>query len=429
MWYFNVGIIIYVWIYCKECVSIKKRNIVASLDVGTSTIKAALAEVDYNKNINIIAVTQAPSLGLRKGNIIDIEKTTKSIEDCLNDLERLAGVEVFNTLVGFSGTSISAINNHAVVAVGNPDYEITQEDKERVIQSVQNIALPPDKTVVQIVERQYIVDGYEGVKDPVGMVGSRLEAEVTIIIAATAAVQNLLRSAYRINLQIDKIVYNPLLVAESVLLPTEKEMGVAVVDIGGGTTEITYFENGSIMNTAVLPVGGEYITKDLAIVLKTSIEEAARIKEKEGNMAPDIADGDRIIDVRNVYGKDVKQVSQQVVAEIISARVAEITEMIYVELKNFGCLRKIPGGIVLVGGEAKLPGIVNVIEDYIDIPVRLGMPENIRGITADFNHPQNATVLGGLIYAARNLTLDYGRSEGLMGIGDKFKYWLRELFS
>jgi len=403
--------------------------VIISLDVGTSTIKAALAEVNYNQDVNILGVARVPSYGLRKGNIIDIEKTAQSIDNCLNELERLTGIEIFSALVGFSGISVSAVNNHAVVAVGNPNYEINQEDKERVLQSARNIALPPDRTIVQTIERQYIVDGYEGVRDPVGMVGSRLEVEVAIIIAATAAIQNLQRSTQRINLRIDKIVYNPLLAAESVLLPTEKEMGVALVDIGGGTIEITYFEAGSIISTSVLPLGGEYITKDLAIVLKTSIEEAAKIKETEGVASMDMVEDGRIINVRNVQGKDVKQVSQQVIADIISARIIEMLEMIYVELKNFGCLGKLPGGIVLIGGEARLPGIVNVMEDYLNLPVRLGMPENLRGITTDFNCPQNAVVLGGLVYAARDFSLNYDRKDGAANVWGKIKYWFKDLFS
>jgi cell division protein FtsA len=326
------------------------RNIVVALDVGTSFIKAAMAELNQGQEINILGVSHVPSLGLRKGNIIDIESTARSIDSCLNDLERLTGVDIASTLLGFSGSSVYAINNHAVVAVGNPSYEITQDDRHRVLQSACNIALPPDKTIVQAVERQYIVDGYDGVKDPIAMVGSRLELETTIIVAATAAIQNMHRSMQRINLQTEKIVYNPLLVAEAVLLPTEKEMGVVLLDIGGGTTEISFFEAGSLLYTSVLPVGGEYITRDLAIVLKTSLEEAGRIKERNGVASPEIARNDVIINVKNVQGKEIRQVSQEVVAEIISARVMEIVEMIYAELKQFACLDRIPGGIVVTGG-------------------------------------------------------------------------------
>jgi cell division protein FtsA len=261
-----------------------------------------MAEV-HGQDIHLLGITQVPSFGLRKGSIIDIESTAKSIDNSLNELERLTGIEVYSALIGFSGVSISIVNNHAVIAVANPTYEITLEDKERVLNSARNLSLPLDKAIIQIIERQYIVDSYDGVKDPVGMVGSRLEAEVSIVVGAIAAIQNLQRSANKINLHVNGLMYNALLGAESVLSPAETEMGVALVDIGGGTTEVSYFEEGSIIHTSVLPVGGEYITKDLAIVLRTSMEEAKRVKEKHGVASPDKARSDLMINVHNIQGK------------------------------------------------------------------------------------------------------------------------------
>lgn len=375
-----------------------------------------------------MGIVQVSSFGLRKGSIIDIESTAKSIDNCLNDLERLTGIEVLNALIGFSGISITIVNNHAVVAVANPTYEITLEDRERVLQSARNLSLPLDKAIVQVIERQYIVDEYDGVKDPVGMVGSRLEAEVAIIVGAIAAIQNLQRSANRINLHVDRVIYNSLLAAESVLSAAEKDMGVVLVDIGGGTTEISYFENGSILHTAVLPMGGEYVTKDLAIVLRTSMEEANRIKERHGVASPDMAKSDLMINVCNIQGKDARQVSQQVIADIISARVIEMIEMIYAELKQFGGLNRMPGGIVLTGGGAELVGFADIMEEYTGIPVRLGLPENLRGLPVDFNRPQNAAVLGGILYSARQAGSKQEESPRFMGIVDRISYWLKDLF-
>ncbi len=404
------------------------RNIVVALDVGSSFTKAAMAELVREQELNILGVSHVPSLGLRKGNIVDIESTARSIETCLNDLERLTGVDIASTLLGFSGSSVYAINNHAVVAVGNPNYEITPEDRQRVLQSACNVALPPDKTIVQAVERQYIVDGYDGVKDPLAMVGSRLELEATLIVAATAAIQNMYRSLQRINLQAEKIIYNPLLAAEAVLLPTEKEMGVVLLDIGGGTIEISFFEAGSLLYTSVLPIGGEYITRDLAIILKTSLEEASRIKERSGMTNPEIARSDMIINVANIRGKEGRQVSQDMIAQIISARVKEIVEMIYAELVQFSCLERIPGGIVVVGGEAELNGLINSIEEYTNIPTRLGIPENMRGIPVDFNHPQNAVILGGLLYSSRYLNIKCDNKKGLAALIGRISEWFKELF-
>ncbi|MDD2373227.1 MAG: cell division protein FtsA [Syntrophomonadaceae bacterium] len=405
---------------------------VASLDIGTSSIKAALAEITPGRDINILGISQVAFSGLKKGNIVDIEGTARAIDRCLNELERLTGVQIYNALVGFSGVSINTVNNHAVVSVGNPSYEITRDDKERVLQSACNVSLPPDKTILQMIERQYIVDGYDGVKDPVGMVGSRLESEVSIITAAGAAIQNMQRSTTRINLQVDYLIYNPLLVSESVLLPAEKEMGVVLIDFGAGITEVTLFEGGSMLHSSVLPVGDEYITRDLAIVLKTSIEEAARIKQQYGIASPELLgqdSQDSMVAIKNVQGKEIKQVSQQVIADIINARVVEIIAMILAEMKRYIPLEGIPGGIVLAGGGVELPGLINVMEEYLNTSVRMGLPENLRGLPTEFNRPQNAAVLGGIIYAAQNTRTVYYEEKGFTGIFHKMNYWLRDLFS
>jgi cell division protein FtsA len=404
---------------------------VASLDIGSSSIKAALAEVTPGRDINLLGISQVASSGLKKGNIVDIEGTARAIENCLNELERLTGVQIYNALVGFSSGSINTVNNHAVVSVGNPSYEITPDDKERVLQSACNISLPPDKMLLQVIERQYTVDGYDGVKDPVGMVGSRLETEVSIITAANAAIQNMQRSTTRINLQVDYLIYNPLLLGESVLVPAEKEMGVALIDFGAGITEVTLFEGGSILHSLVLPIGDEYITRDLAIVLKTSIEEAARIKQQYGIASPELLDQDSqdsMVAIKNVQGKEIKQVSQRVIADIINARVIEIIAMILAEIKSYIYMEGIPAGIVLSGGGAELPGLVNVMEEYLNTSVRMGLPENLRGLPTEFNRPQNAAVLGGVIYAVQNTRTFYNEEKGLTGIFHKINYWLRDLF-
>ena len=399
------------------------------MDIGTSSIKAALAEIYYGQDLNVLGLARVPSAGVRKGQIVDIESTARAINDCLNELERLTGVEVMSTLLGFSGTSISAVSNHAMVAVGNPNYEIALEDKERVLHSARSIALPPDKTILQTIERQYIVDGFDGVRDPVGMVGGRLEAEVTMIIAAAAAVQNLQRSANRINLHINQIVYNPLLTGEAVLSPTEKDMGVLLVDIGAGTTDISLFQEGTITHTSVLPLGDEYITKDLAIILRTSPEEAARIKERYGVARVDMGKDEVSINVKNLQGKDAQQVSQRMVAEIVAARVNEMMDIIYTELMQIASWERVPGGIVISGGAAQLAGICEVMEEYFSMPVRIGVPDNIRGMGADFNNPQNAAVLGGLIFAANNTGARYQvREKGVSGIKNGISDWIKDLF-
>lgn len=407
---------------------IRKRNTIVALDIGTSYIKAAMAEVIVGQDINLLGISRVPSRGMRKGNIVDIESAAKAVEACLNDLERLTGIEINNAVLGFSGGSISSLNNHAAVAIGNPNSEISRDDKERVLQSAHSISLPADKTIVQTVERQYIVDGYEGVMDPVGMVGSRLEAEVTIITVATAAIQNLYRCASRVNLHINSLLYNSLLAGEAVLVPAEKEMGVVLVDIGAGTTEVAFFENGSLADTSVIPMGDEYLAKDLAIVLKTSMEEAARILEKSGAANPKMVDSELMINVRNIQGKDVKQVPQETIAEIISARLIELVELIYAELKEFDCLDRIPSGIVLTGGGAEMSGIVELFEQYLDMPVRIGLPENLRGMAREFNRTQYAVVLGGVLYGTRVMGNHAKEAPLFTGFLDRILDWLKDLF-
>lgn len=402
------------------------------LDIGTGTIKAALGEFISGQEINILGVSHVFSSGLRKGNIIDIENTARAMADCLSELERLTGVKVESAVVGFSGADMFSVNNRAVIAVGNPGNEILSEDKERVLKSAQNIPLPPDKIILQKVERQYIVDGYEGVRDPLGMTGSRLEAEVAVIVAKAAAVQNLYRSAERINLQVERCFYNPLLAAEVVLLPTEKEIGVVLIDIGAGTTEISFFEKGSLAYTAVLPIGGEYITRDIAIVLKTSLGEALRIKEQYGVASPFLVKEGITVKIKNIQGNETREVSARIVAEIIQARLLEMLELIRAQLASFGCISRMPGGIVIVGGEAMLPGIVHVMEEYFGVPVRIGVPNSIRGITHDFALPQNAAVIGAVVCAARGMAwtpVNVNSNQGFYKFLDKLGYFFKDLFS
>ncbi|MEA1960614.1 MAG: cell division protein FtsA [Bacillota bacterium] len=400
-----------------------------SLDAGSSSIKAALGEMLQNESINVLGIVKHPSEGIKKGNVIDIDAASRSIDACLNELEKLTGVEIGNALAGYSGTSISSVRNRAVVAVGNTDYEISQEDKERVLLSAQNISLPPDKTIVQLIERQYVVDGYDGVREPVGMVGSRLESEVLMLVAASAAMQNLQRCASRINLHLDRLVYNQLLGAQAVLLPDELQMGVILVDMGAGTTEISVFQQGSLLFTSVLPLGGDYITRDLAIVLKTSIDEAIRIKEAAGIALSSLEKSEHLINVCNIQGKEFKQVSQQIVTEIIAARVQEITEMIVAEVNQY-VIGPIPGGMVLAGGCAELDGLVEAIEEYSGMPVRVGSMESIKGLDPQMNKPENAVVVGSLLYGMKHI--GWTNLEIQDNVGSAFykiNHWLRDLFS
>lgn len=409
---------------------INRRNIVVGLDIGTSAVKVALGEISHLQVLQVIGVVEVPSLGVRKGNIVDIDRAARAIEAALNDLERLTGMEIMSAIAGFSSVSISALNSHAVIAVGSSNFEIGREDIEKLLYSAGNLALSPDQTVLQVIERQYVVDGYEGVQDPLGMIGNRLEGEILTIVAATAAVQNLRRSTQRINLQIDQLIYNQIMAAEAVLLPAEKEMGVVLVDMGAGTTEISLFQQGSILNTTVLPIGGDYITKDLAIILKTSLEEAKRVKENYGLASPQMVSHDIIVNVGNLQGNQSREISQRLVAEIISARVLDMLEMICLEIEKMTAWDNLAGGVVFTGGGSQLNGIMELMESYMDLPVRLGRSDNINGLKAEYNGPQYTVVLGGLLYAFHHRQPVMVESKaGVTSVFSRINYWLKDLFA
>ncbi len=396
-----------------------------ALDVGSYTIKVGLAEIHTPQRISVLGISALPAQGIKRGHIVDIEAAARSIDKALNALEGLTGVEVHKATVGYSGISLSTFNNRTAVAIGTPDYEISEDEKRRVLQSAQTISLPPDKGIVQVVERQYIIDGYEGVKEPLGMAGSRLEVEVTIVTAALAAVQNLQRTLGRINLEIERLVFNPLFSSTAVLKATEMEMGVALVDIGGETVDISVFQEGTLLSSAVLPVGGEHISKDLAIILKIPLEAARQLKENHpGQMLAE----DQVLEIEESEGLEGRQVSQQLVAEIVSARVLEIAEMVYAELVQSGLLERIPAGLVLTGGGAELNGITQEFENYLDIPVRLGLPDYIVNLAGEYQRPCYSALMGGLINCARYNQPHIESRRGLSVLFGKISDWYRDFF-
>jgi cell division protein FtsA len=408
--------------------SIHKRNTFVAIDIGTASVKAAMGEILKPREYRVLGVCQNQCRGLRKGNIVDIKNTAEAVEMVLNELERLTGVEIYSALIGFSGRDIYSTINHAAVTAKGPNFEITEEDKERVLQTACDVSLPSDKILAQTIIRQYAVDGYEEIKEPVGMSGSRLEAFVTLIIVAVAAMQNIQRCAAQINLKIDGLIYNPLLAAEAVLLPMEKEMGVVLIDIGAGTTEISFFTKGNLFHASVIPLGDEYLSKDLSLVLRTYWEEANLLKERYGMADPVLADDEELIELHSIQGKEKKQVTKKMITEIIHARLLEMIELIYLELQRYGIIDNIPSGIVLTGGGAGLQGMVELVEENLNIPVRLGRPENIQGISEEYNKPHYANVLGGLQYISEGFDEKQLEIRGVPKIWDNITFWVKDLF-
>jgi len=370
--------------------------------LGSTKLSVAVGELNPDRSLTVLAVNQVYSSGMRRGNVIDIESSARAIDELLDGAERISGTQIESTRVGFSGTSVSTLTNRATIAITQLSHEISSEDVQRAIQAARMIPIPPDRSVVHVIPRQYIVDGYEGVVDPLGMMGSRLEVEVIIVTAMTSALQNLVKTVSRTGTKVKELVLSSILAAEAVLLPAEKEMGVALIDIGGGTSDIAVFEQGSLIFASVLPIGGDYITRDLAVGLRTTIDEARRIKENHGYATVSLAPEGKMVDITNIYGKESRQVSEKTIAAIIQPRVEELLELLDLELRRAGFSGVLPAGIVLTGGSSLLKGIVQVGEEYLNMPIRIGYPENI-GFGNQQYGPEYAAVLGNLIYGARSI--------------------------
>ncbi|MGE5418160.1 MAG: cell division protein FtsA [Acidobacteriota bacterium] len=407
-----------------------KRDIVVGLDLGTTKISAAVGEINLDRSITVLAVSKRDSAGLRRGSIVDIEATAKAVDEVLEDVERIAGVQITSLRTSFSGITVSSAVNRATVAVGHPSLEITREDVDRAIESARMIVVPPDRSVVHIIPRHYTVDGYEGIIDPAGMMGSRLEVEVVVVTAATSSLQNMVKAVSRTGTKVREIILASLLSAESVLQPAEKDMGVVLVDMGGGTTDIAVYEQGTLIFASSLPIGSDYITRDIAVGLRTTTDDAKVIKEKYGFAKSDMTSDEKMVQVGSIYGKETREVSEQVLASIIQARLEEILELLDNELKRSGFKGMLPAGLVLTGGSALLKGIIPVCEEYLNMPVRIGYPENVGRVSSEINSPEYSTVLGALLYANRTSS-SLGSSEHELSISGMFARlleWFRDLF-
>jgi len=406
-----------------------KKKVIVGLDIGTSKTVAIVGEVEFEGYINVIGVGECASSGLRKGTIVDIENTARSIEKAVEKAEQMSGVEITSAYVGITGPHISSMNNRGVVAVASLDKEITSEDAIRVLQAAKVITLPMDRKIIHIIPREYIVDGYDGIVDPVGMSGSRLEVETNIITGASTSIQNTLKSVYRAGLQVDSLVYNALASAEAVLLPAEKELGTLLVDIGAGTTELAIYERGSITFSSVIPLGGDHITSDLAVGLRTPIMEAERIKKTEGCVLQSLMPEENYIEVPNVGGNEVRRVSRKLVSSIIEPRMQEILSLIHTEFKKSGYNKSLPGGIVFTGGSAQLEGLVPMAANYLDMPARVGFPRNVGGITDIVDSPAYATALGILSFGEKNSeALEAAPTAHGGNIFQRFINWFKEAF-
>jgi len=399
-------------------------DIIVSLDIGTSKVRAIIGEVSSGQ-LNIVGVGSADSEGIRKGAIVDIDKTVESIRTAVGNAERMVGMEISDVYVGISGNHIGLQSSHGVVAVSNDDREIGQDDIERVLQAAKVIALPPEREIIGVVPKQFLVDGLEGIQDPRGMIGVRLEVEALIITGARTAIHNLIRCVERAGLSISGLLLAPLAAGELALSKDEKMLGTCLVDIGAGATTIAVFDQGHLAATSTLPIGGDFITNDIAIGLRTQTDAAEKIKLKYGCAVTEDAGEDQVFKVTRIGSNTEKEHTQVELAEIIEPRVTEIFQLIRDEVKRLG-YQEIRGGFVLTGGTVSMPGVSTIGQYVLQAPVRVAMPDYI-GV----RDPSYTAGVGMIQYAVRHVRgrgSAYGKKTSGKSSPDKGKTsWIEKL--
>ncbi len=374
-------------------------DVIVGLDIGTTKICTVVGEPGEN-GIEIIGMGTNPSAGLRKGVVVNIESTVNAIRRAVEEAELMAGCEINSVYVGIAGSHIKGFNSHGVIAIkGN---EITEEDIERVIDAAKAVAIPLDREVIHILPQEYVVDEQAGILDPVGMSGVRLEAKVHIVTAAVTAAQNLIKCANRAGLDVVDIVLQPLASAEAVLTDEEKDLGVALIDFGGGTTDLAIFSESTIKHTSVLGLGGNNLTNDIAVGLRTPMKEAEKIKVKHGSCLSASIPKDETIEVPSVGGRKPRLLYRHILAEILEPRVEEILTLIDQEIHRTEMKDLLGSGVVITGGSAMLPGLAEMAEQIFQMPTRVGKPRNISGLVEVVNEPKYATAVGLLLYGMEN---------------------------
>jgi cell division protein FtsA len=391
------------------------RNLLTGLDVGTSKVCALVGEAGTEGELAVLGHGVAPCTGLRKGVVVNIEATVEAIRAALDEAEKSSGQRVGSIVVGVAGPHIRGLNSHGIVAVRGG--EVGGRDVDRVIDAARAVAIPLDRQVLHILPQQFAVDEQEGVRDPIGMAGVRLEARIHIVTAAQSYGQNLTKCCERAGVTPTEMVFEPLASAEAALFPEERELGVALIDIGGGTTDIIVFHAGASMHTAVLPVGGNHLTSDIAAGIRTPIADAERLKIAFGAATNQVVRREEMVQVPGVGGREPKTIPRRLLADIIEPRMEEIFAMAQREMMRSGVADSLASGIVLVGGSSLLEGTQELAERIFGVPVRRGLPINLKGMPEELMKPMYTTAAGLLLYQ--------GASRGANGVGMRFGRWGR----
>ena len=407
----------------------KKNSIVVGLDIGTSKICAAVGEMT-ERGLEIIGIGLHPSQGLRKGVVINIETTVNSLKKAVEEASLMAGCEIHTVFTSISGGHIKAFNSHGIVAVKNK--EVMARDLERVIDAAKAVAIPMDREVLHVLPQDYIIDDQDGIRDPLGMSGVRLEAKVHIVTGAVASAQNVIKCCNRAGLNVAEIVLAPLAAADAVLTDEERELGVVLVDVGGGTTDIAVYHDGTVKHTAVVPIGGNHITNDIAAGLRTAFNDAERLKQRYGCARASMVSGTERVEVPCVTSKGAGTISRQILCEIVEPRLAEIFELVQKEVTKSGYEGSLASGIVATGGTMLLAGAVDMADRSFGLPVRLGTPARVGGLVDIIDSPIHAAAVGLTLHGVkrqdRSAAFRVREDKILSKVKHRMSDWLSDFF-
>lgn len=405
------------------------KNLIVSLDIGTSKVSAIVGEVNSEDSIEVIGIGTHPSRGLKKGVVVNIESTVQSIQRAVEEAELMAGCEINAVNTGIAGSHIRSLNSHGIVAI--KDNEVTPSDVDRVIDAARAVAIPADQRVLHILPQEYIIDNQEGIREPVGMSGVRLEAKVHMVTGAVSAAQNIVKCVERCGLEVDDVILEQLASSYAVLTEDEKELGVCLVDVGGGTTDIAIFTEGAIRHTAVIPIAGDQVTNDIAVALRTPTHHAESIKIKYACALTELAGPEGSIEVPSIGERPPRRLARQTLAEVVEPRYDELLTLVQSELRRSGYEEKVAAGIVITGGSAKMEGLVNLAEGVFHMPVRLGVPQHVTGLDDVIRNPIYSTGVGLLLFAHENdgpRLSDLPGGRGMRGVLDRMRLWFQGNF-
>ncbi len=406
-----------------------ERRLIVGLDIGTSKVVAVVGELAAENTIEVIGIGSNPSRGLKRGVVVNIESTVQSIQRAVEEAELMAGCEINTVFAGIAGSHVRSLNSHGIVAIR--DKEVSRSDVDRVIDAARAVAIPADQRILHVLPQEFLVDSQEGIREPIGMSGIRLEAKVHLVTGAVSAAQNIVKCVQRCGLDVEDVVLEQLASSYSVLTEDEKDLGICLVDTGGGTTDIAVFRGGAIQHTAVIPIAGDQVTNDIAVSLRTPTQYAEEIKIKYACALSQLANPDETIEVPSVGDRPPRRLARQTLAEVVEPRYEELFSLVRDELRRSGFEELIAAGIVLTGGSSKMEGAVELAEEIFHVPVRLGVPQYVEGLVDVVRNPIHATAVGLLLYGmeATEAKADAAAAKaGIFGVFDRMKAWFQGNF-